>query len=704
MCNQKYFKKTAPIILSVAIAVAGTPVGVFAAEDVLVSDELTSEEVLVDDYQDAAAVTENDTEDDLSDGVQEELTGVEVELDSTAEVGVSDGYRYVYAGLTWAQYWASEGVYAADSTQSSSEADSKGEYDKGAFDTVTRATANHGLHRGSFQSIVVLYDESGNSYEISYWTSAGAVLVDGTTIQFNRGTITKPDGTTADMSHYEVLGIKYVPVKVKEADYEEFCKQYRVVENGQSVSGGYSEMQLASYMKTAEVTAQTNGLKEAVKTGNGFTFTKRSNGSSSGLKDEAQKTAQNIEVTVQVASGSYGEFLRVDLTGSGYGDLGSNMYAVRWDYYGNDSSYSNCIGSYGTKFASDNWMHKVNGIQLGLTDSLRCQLPTGTDGTGYWMITVYAMGYQDTQIKFQATEANIVKPEAEEVDVTALTELIAKADALKKTDYTTASWASLETELQEAKDEITAKNSQAAVNEAYSHLQAAINDLVKVKFAFEKKSISVTVGKSQTRTVVTENVTGKITYKSSNTKVATVDANGSVKAIGVGTATITATCGDYSASYTVKAAKVAFKTNSITMNINTTQSRPVTVEGTTGTVTYTSSDSSIVSVDKNGKVKANKTGTAKITAKCGNYSATMTVKVVKLAFEKSSISIVKGKSQTRTVVKQGVSGTVKYTSSNPSVATVDSNGRIKALKAGTTTITATCGNFKTTMKVTVKNK
>lgn len=64
------------------------------------------------------------------------------------------------------------------------------------------------------------------------------------------------------------------------------------------------------------------------------------------------------------AKGSYGEFLRVDLTGN-YGDLGANMQAVTWTYYGNDSTYSNVKATYGTKFAADNWMHKTKGISAG---------------------------------------------------------------------------------------------------------------------------------------------------------------------------------------------------------------------------------------------------------------------------------------------------------------------------------------------------
>ena len=61
--------------------------------------------------------------------------------------------------------------------------------------------------------------------------------------------------------------------------------------------------------------------------------------------------------TVKDASGSYGEFLRVDFT-KDYGDLGANMQAVKWTYYGNDSTRSKALATYGTKFAADNWICK----------------------------------------------------------------------------------------------------------------------------------------------------------------------------------------------------------------------------------------------------------------------------------------------------------------------------------------------------------
>ena len=130
------------------------------------------------------------------------------------------------------------------------------------------------------------------------------------------------------MTEYDVLGLKYVPVKVKTSDLDALKASYRVIENGSELAGGYSEKNLVSYTGlVANVTENTNGLKTATKNEDGsFSFSARVNhGSESGIKDQALKTAPTAEeagLKVKEASGSYGEFLRVDLTGN-YGDLGS---------------------------------------------------------------------------------------------------------------------------------------------------------------------------------------------------------------------------------------------------------------------------------------------------------------------------------------------------------------------------------------------
>ena len=621
-------KMAAPAILSAAMMVSGLPV--MAADftsDVAVETEAQANEFdAADDTADAFA---GDEETPFVD----DQTAAEDEFAATAETG----YKYVYAGLTWAQYWASEGVYNAANTASNATKDSHDELDKGGFDTVTRATVNHGLHRGSYQCEAIMYDKNGGSYEISYWTSANdAVLTDGTTVKLNqpeRGQITKADGSVAEFDHYSVVGLKYVPVAVKAEDYEAFKSQFKVVEDGSTVAGGFGEKNLQSYSAVADVTAETNGLKEAVKGSDGtFTFKARTNGTGSGLKDQALQTASNVTATVKEASGSYGEFLRVDINGDGYGALGAKMYAVRWDYYGNGDKV---LASYGTKFAADNWMHKVMGIQLGLTDSYRCQLPKGTDGTGKWKVTVYAMGYADTVFEVNATDANIVKPEAGEADTTALKAAVEKAEALKETDYTADSWKAMQLELQEAKDLLAKeKPTQAEVDEATTHLNTAVEALVKadtkVTVTLNKKTATVYKGKTTTlKATVTGADASKVTFTSSNPKVATVNkTTGKVTAKVAGKAVITAKCGNVKATCTVTVKNPTLKLTKTSASVKVGKTTKIAAKATpSGKITYKSSNKKIATVSSNGTVKGIKKGTAKITVTCNGVSKTFKVTV-----------------------------------------------------------------------------
>ena len=500
---------------------------------------------------------------------------------------------YVYAGLTWAEYWSSEDVYNAGSTASSEEKDRRGESDLGAFDAVTRATANHGLHRGSFQAIAVL-----NGKTVSHWSADGKTVyyADGTSEVFNRNNVTG----------YTVTGLKYVPVEIKRADLAAFAESHAIVKNGGQLIGGYGEKELKSYEAVANVTANTNGLKKVTKAEDGsFVIGARQNGTESGIKDAELKVADGITATVKPGNGSYGEFLRVDLTGN-YGDLGAHMQSVEWAYYGNDSTYTNRLANYGTKFAADNWMHKMMGIQLGLTESGRCKLTEGTDGTGYWILTVHALGYQDYVVKFQATAENIAKP-AGDADSTPLENIIAEAKALNEADYTPESWAaakdSIANELEECEEMLANIKNQTTygVEEQIGHLREALNMLVKAPAptatpaqptatpapaqptatptpaqptvaptqptatpaptvapakgitATAKASTIYTKGKTSTTiTVVKNDVTGKVKFTSSNKKVATVTAKGVVKGKKKGTATITVTSNGVSKKFKVK--------------------------------------------------------------------------------------------------------------------------------------------------------
>ena len=621
-------KMAAPAILSAAMMVSGLPV--MAAD--FTSDTAVETEAQTDEF-DAADDTADAFAGDEETPFVDDQAAAEDEFAATAETG----YKYVYAGLTWAQYWASEGVYNAANTASNGTKDSHDELDKGGFDAVTRATVNHGLHRGSYQCEAIMYDKNGGSYEISYWTSANdAVLTDGTTVKLNqpeRGQITKADGSVVEFDHYNVVGLKYVPVAVKAEDYEAFKSQFKVVEDGSTVAGGFGENNLQSYSAVADVTAETNGLKEAVKGSDGtFTFKARTNGTGSGLKDQELQTASNVTATVKEASGSYGEFLRVDITGDGYGALGAKMYAVKWDYYGNGNKV---LASYGTKFAADNWMHKAMGIQLGLTDSYRCQLPKGTDGTGKWKITVYAMGYADTVFEVNATDANIVKPEAGEADTTALKAAVEKAEALKKADYTADSWKAMQLELQEAKDLLAKeKPTQAEVDEATTHLNAAVEALVKadtkVTVTLNKKTATVYKGKTTTlKATVTGTAAAKVTFTSSNPKVAAVNkTTGKVTAKAKGTAVITAKCGDVKVTCKVTVKNPTLTLNKTSASVKVGKTTKITAKAApSGKVTYKSGNKKIATVSSNGTIKGIKKGTAKITVTCNGVTKTVKVTV-----------------------------------------------------------------------------
>lgn len=319
-------------------------------------------------------------------------------------------YTYAYAAVPYDEYWRSEGVYLSGDNwaASNSEQDSRKEYDKGAFDAVSRATTMHGRHRGSFQQNVVIDTKDNNKYTPVYWIGADtAVVSTGEQVTLNK----------TNIQDYKICGIKYVPVKVLSSDFTAFSNKYTVTQNGETLAGGFAEGVLKTYNLTAAVDADTNGLKAVTKNEDGtFTFAARQTGTGSGIEGENLATAANITTTPARnddnygATGSYGETIRVNLKGDGYGALGDKMQTVVWEYYGSDSTRTNKVATYGTKFAADNWMHKSMGIQLGLTDSLRCNVSeTEGKGIGYWKVTVYALGYEDYSTEFEITADNLPK-------------------------------------------------------------------------------------------------------------------------------------------------------------------------------------------------------------------------------------------------------------------------------------------------------
>ena len=196
---------------------------------------------------------------------------------------------------------------------------------------------------------------------------------------------------------------------------------------------------------------------------------------------------------------------------------------------------------------------------------------------------------------------------------------------------------------------------------------------------------------------------GKVTYKSSNTAVAAVDAAGKVTAKGGGTAKITITAAetDYyketTKEITVDVAKTAQSITASDLSLTYPDSGNIAASGNKGRLTYKSSNTAVATVDAAGKVMAKGGGTAKITitaAETAQYNAaskTITVKVAKAAQSitaKAAAPVIFA-GQTTSVSVTGAKGTRSFKSSDTTIAAVDkSTGKVTAKKAGTVKITA----------------
>ena len=245
-----------------------------------------------------------------------------------------------------------------------------------------------------------------------------------------------------------------------------------------------------------------------------------------------------------------------------------------------------------------------------------------------------------------------------------------------------------------------------------------VSPIEATSIKLSQTSATLTVGESVqlTATVSPDNATDKsVTWSSSNTSVATV-SNGKVTAVAVGSATITAQCGNVKAecTITVKATEVtSIKLNqtSATLYAGETVQLTATVSpenATNKTVTWSSSNTSVATVS-NGKVTAVAVGSATITAQCGNVKAecTITVKpteVTSIKLNQTSATLYAGETVqlTATVSPENATNkTVTWSSSNTSIATV-TNGKVTAVAVGSATITAQCGNVKAECTITVK--
>ena len=229
----------------------------------------------------------------------------------------------------------------------------------------------------------------------------------------------------------------------------------------------------------------------------------------------------------------------------------------------------------------------------------------------------------------------------------------------------------------------------------------------------ENESITLTA------TVGPADATDKtVTWSSSNPAIATVE-DGKVTAIKEGSATITAKAGEKSATCQVTVKKSAIPVESISLDqtslsLISGESERLTAtvkpdNATDKTVTWSSSNTSVVDVDQQGEVRAYESGTAVITAKAGDKSATCTVTVTvpvdRITLDRAAVSLKVGESVKLTATikpADATDKTITWSSSNPAVAKVE-NGTVTAISEGSAVITAKAGEKSATCSVTVKN-
>ncbi len=232
--------------------------------------------------------------------------------------------------------------------------------------------------------------------------------------------------------------------------------------------------------------------------------------------------------------------------------------------------------------------------------------------------------------------------------------------------------------------------------------------------AISRETLSLAVPKtytlSATVTTLDGETYGDVQWTSSDTKVATVSQSGVVTAKYPGSAVITATAIDGTGKSAVCIVTVTQPVTGVSLPssksvyVGSTVTLTPTLSPSYATnkkVTWTSSDTGVAAVDSNGKVTGKKVGKATITVKTadGGYTdscvVTVSVKAEGVSLNKTSAKIWKGETVqlTATVTPSNATDkTVSWSTSNSSVAVVDSNGLVRAVAGGTATITVKTNN------------
>ena len=213
--------------------------------------------------------------------------------------------------------------------------------------------------------------------------------------------------------------------------------------------------------------------------------------------------------------------------------------------------------------------------------------------------------------------------------------------------------------------------------------------------------ISMFAGESRNLTAVGAPSGVSVSWSSSNSRVATVNG-GRVSAVSSGSSTITAQFNQggrsYSATCQVNVSETGITLSQYSISnlyVGGTVSLNASTSPTGQSISWSSSNSSVATVSNSGRVSAVGAGNATITAQFvyggTTYSESCSVSVIEVSvrISDSSLSMAVGDSEYLSAITSPSGESVSWSSSDSSVASVNSSGRVKAVGAGSATITAT---------------
>lgn len=353
---------------------------------------------------------------------------------------------------------------------------------------------------------------------------------------------------------------------------------------------------------------------------------------------------------------------------------------------------------------------KVTGVSAGTATITAL----ANDGSGQYDTCSVTVKSLVTSVRLNKNESALIAGQSETLIVT-----VEPGDALDKS----ISWSSSDSSVAivDTNGTVTALTGGQVIITATSNDGSNKSDSCRYTIgwlpsgiALSKTCSTLKSGTSETLTTIFNDdaVDRDVVWSSSDESVALVDQNGTVTAVGAGKAIISATLTNgsgqsASCEYIVKPLVSEIKIDKEKITITAGQSEKLSVsvlpiDAFDSSVMWSSSNISVATVNESGIVKGKLGGTAIITATATDGSGvtavcevTVTVPVSRISLNYNTYKLFKGASfslKATVTPKQASEKRVTWSSNDKSVANVDENGRVIAVKAGTATITATASD------------